>query len=298
MSLATDIATKLRDYIVDGVPSSGAYKVLKSDLRDILTEALTAQRVTAVNLQLYVNSSTGNDTTGTGAIGAPFATIDKARQVLFAQYDCGGSYPKLICTGTFTESVQWGGMPTGGPVSFIQGSAPGAFVWKPGGDNYCLLVADMAVLEITNCKFDGTGTTGAYGVFLHQQCIIDFNASCEFGSFPSGTHVGHDHGNSVVNFNASYKISGSAANHIQLSTGGTLTTGGAITVTITGTPTLGVFVALTGLASGVIGPSTTYSGSVSGGQKYALDGNAVLYLNSNTLPGGTAGAVTNGGRAI
>lgn len=298
MSLASDIATALRDYVVDGTPSSGPYQVDKAALRTALAAIISANRVLALNLQIYVNSSTGNDTTGDGTSGAPFATIDKARQVLFSQYDCGGSYPTIICTGTFTESVQWGGMPVGAPVAFLQGSAPGACVWKPGGSNYCLLVGDMAVLELSNVKFDGTGTTANYGVFFHQQCILDFNANCEFGSFPSGTHMGHDHGNSVVNLNAAYKISGSATNHIQLSTGATLATQGGITVTITGTPTLGVFVTLTGLASGIIGPSTTYSGSVSGGQKYALDGNAVLYLNGNTLPGGTAGASTNGGRAI
>ena len=59
----------------------------------------------AANLSLYVNSSTGSDTTGAGSVALPFQTLQKAWNHISANYDLNGYTIVVNCTGAFTAPL-------------------------------------------------------------------------------------------------------------------------------------------------------------------------------------------------
>jgi hypothetical protein len=252
-------------------------------------------------IQLFVDVANGSDvndglTSGTGA----FRSIGAAYQALNTQMDCMNSAPTInIANGTYGETVTMSGQLTGYNVVFLIGQSPSGVVWRPLS-GYCLLVGDNAECEIQNIKFDNVGgPSGNFAVALHQTGVLDILSGCEFGNFGGGTHMSLDHGGCSLNLPASYTVSGSATNHLVVGGCGSVTTTGGGTVTISGSPTIGVWYQATGSGANIgMAPGTTFSGAPAAGcQKYNVTLNASLSLSGNTLPGSVAGVTATGGQA-
>lgn len=82
MTRASIIALKeaLRNFAVEGVPASGGHDPVKDEIRDgfdLLEDDLDSL-FDPSSINVYVNASTGSDTTGNGTSGSPFKTIQKA----------------------------------------------------------------------------------------------------------------------------------------------------------------------------------------------------------------------------
>ena len=95
----------------------------------------SARIVLAANATYYVNASTGNDTTGTGSSGAPWATRNHAVYWVQQQLDLCGQFTVTInCTGSFNDALLLSGPVVGatGPGSLIINYTSGATVYTAG----------------------------------------------------------------------------------------------------------------------------------------------------------------------
>jgi hypothetical protein len=259
------------------------------------------QRYIWSGVALFADAITpGNDTTGDGlAAGAgAYATLTRATQALYNDFDLANTAGTITAGGTFTESVAAAGQPTGDNVFFINGSGPGGFIWKAGAGGYCLLVGDNAELELSNTILDGNGISGAIGFSGHQNMVLDFLTGNTFRTFSSGVHMQTDHGPSVINISGSYSVVGAALYHMVWGPGANVSHAGGVTVTITGTPAIGTWVRMIGaqmLFAGVV----TYSGSPAAGcQQFVADFLSVLLLAGTTLPGSVSGSSAHGSQVL
>lgn len=246
---------------------------------------------------------TGNDTNSGLSASTAKLTIAGITLALYQEFDCNNIDPIInLANGTYAESIQVAGPIVGASVWFLNGGSPSGVVWRPNGSPstpYCLLPGDNVVFEFSNIKFDASGFAfNCIGVFCHQTMIADQNSGVEYGSLGTN-HIGSDHGGSIFNFNAGYIVSGNANVHASFGPGAQVSHQGAVTVTISGTPSILIWFQGTGSGCDIsMGPSVVYSGAPAAGcQKFAMDGNAALQLSGNVLPGTLAGGRTNGGQA-
>jgi hypothetical protein len=252
----------------------------------------------------FVDVNNGVDTNDGLASGASaFRTIGAACQALYTQVDCQNGTPTLqVANGIYTESVNLQGQLTGTNVFFIIGASPSGVEWRPDpvGSPFCIQVSDNAEVELQNIKFNANGLTGRFAIALHQTAVVDLLSGCEFAAFPSGTHMFLDHGGGSLNLPASYTVSGGCSTHIQVGGATSVTMVGAGTVTISGTPAIGVWLAAAGSGANVsLAGGTTYSGALTAGtQKYTAILNASISLAGTTLPGSVAGSATSGGQVV
>src|SRR5215831_2233982 len=163
--------TKLSDFPVAGSPPGPAdtFVGVQSPATDVrYTPAQVASSIGPLisNFRMiltqptsyYVNSSTGNDSTGDGSSGNPWQTLSKANHFLQTIVDFGGQRVDLIlqAPGTYptsvdaTNHVDWGGYVGGGILS-IHGAtnAPASYI-----------VTDSTLSSTTNAPFSFIFATG------------------------------------------------------------------------------------------------------------------------------------------
>lgn len=259
-----------------------------------------AQRYIWNGVALQANSATGNDTTGDGmATGSgAYATLTRGVQAIFQDFDLNNGSASLTASGTFPESVTAAGQPTGNNLFFITGISAGGFTWKAGASGFCFLIGDNAEAEITNTTFDGNGINGSSGISGHQPMVVDFLSGNKFNAFPGGVHAQCDHGPSVFNFSANYEVAGPAAFHMVWGPGGNISHAGGLTVTITGTPTIGTWLKM--VASQMLfSGGVAYVGSITAGcVQFSLDFLSLLLLGGTTLPGSVSGSSAHGSQVL
>lgn len=252
-------------------------------------------------VNLYVSNS-GSDTLNGGLTAAtPVASIGKAISILYMDIDCAGINPIVnIANGTYTESVHINRNLLDGTLVFLSGATAGGVIWSPASSltPYCFEVGLGAAVDYTNINFTKGSIATCEAIYLHRACIVEQGSGVTFGSFVS-PHIFHDYGPSTFNINSSYTVNGPASAHISAGPGFVLNQAASTTVTISSAPTIGTWFLGAGAGCNfLVGSTVTFSGAPNTGcQKYNLNGNAVIQLNGNTLPGSTGGVVATGGVA-
>lgn len=261
------------------------------------------QRYKVSGVNLFADAIAGSDdptiADGLSTGARAYKTLNHMCQALYQNFDHNSSEPRCTANGTFGESVTFAGQPVGTGAFFWNGSAPGGFVMQPASaaTPFCMLVADGAIMEISNVTFAGGGLTSPIGIQLHQIAIVDILSGCTFGNFGTGSHMGTDGAGWSLNIDASYTVSGFANNHIGASGTGIVTHAGGVTVTIAGSPTIGTWFKATGAISVSLGAGITWSGAPAAGcTKWAMGPGAAITLSGNAanVPGTLAGQPTTG----
>jgi hypothetical protein len=261
-------------------------------------------RLTA-DLTLKV-ATTGNDATGLGTVGAPWATRQKAWNYIVGTLDLNGFNVFVdVANGTYTDSlIAFGivlGLGTGNGV-FFRGStaSPASCVISTTNAN-CFQIGNGAVINISGFSMTAAGAVGA----TPAGCVVVTNASglrlagsCNFGA-AAGAHMWAQSGATIDNGgNTSYTISGGAAEHLLANPFGTFVFGGGsgFTVTLTGTPNFS-----NAFAFSTEGYLQFYGGTFTGaatGKKFNANSGGIIQTagsGTNYFPGDVAGTQTYNG---
>lgn len=242
-----------------------------------------------------VAGSDANDGLAAGA-GSAFLTLGHAINVLYASVSHNyGPVPTInVCGGcSITESVVITGQPVGVDGVTIQGNGS-AFAWN-NSSSFCVEVGDMAIAEFFNITFTcGSGVDANFGIFVHNHAVVDVFTGVTFGNMGSNGDDIHCDFQGQTNLNSSYTITGTKARHINMLSH-CVVSDGSITITASGTPTIGTFIKAFG-GSYMNGFSATYAGAYTAGMKqWDVQGNSVLLNDGTTVPGSVAGTTANGG---
>lgn len=241
---------------------------------------------------LYVSTS-GSDSNDGLTVGTPFLTIQKAVDAFNGHFNLaqtGVTIQLADGTYTLTEPVYIGRMYSTGTLTITGNSVTPSNVvvtsststlFRIFGGNWCVL---------SNFELSCTLSGGA--------CIHVYEAGrVQTSGLVYGTSTGADHiyitdlGNMLSS--AAYSITGGAARHYYVSNCGTVRSSSA--VTLTGTPAFstGFLVARNKALVNLVASSFTGSAT---GQRYNVQGIAVVPTGGLTLPGNVGGTAINGGQ--
>ena len=208
----------------------------------------------------YVNASTGNDATGTGMIGAPWQTLQRAFDVFQKQYHFQNQAVTVqLADGTYTNAATLNGgisglnLPANLTITGNSGSPGNVIYTAPISLQYA-----GAMLQVQNFKMQGS-----YGIETSYGATAQIGGGMVWGTM-SGYHIyGNTRGNVIIA--GSYSIVGGASAHISMLGGSYCAQNGGLTWTLSGSPAFGAFVIADG-ASVVSAASSTshYSGAAGG----------------------------------
>jgi hypothetical protein len=229
------------------------------------------------NATTYHVATTGNDTTGDGSSGAPWATIQKAVNVLVASVDLNGFTATIqVADGTYSAGCSVGVPWTGGGIGnvIINGNSTTPDNVIISTSSTCFNVSGVgANLTIQNLKMTVSGTGAC--INCTNGAMVQNGAGLIFGSATSGYHV-ISSTNAIVYLNNNYTIIGGAIAHLNFQYSGTIDYSGiSEVVTLTGTPVFSVAFAI-GTANANLAfdhTQLTFSGAATG-PYYSLTGNA------------------------
>ena len=264
--------------------STGRVSFPNTPLREVLT----------ANRTIYV-ATTGNDSTGDGSIGNPYATLQKAENVA-RTLDFGGYIVTIsLGDGTHTAGVAIGAkVGQAGPsyyrIKSTSGDASACIISTTSQD--CFNVA--ADCQIENLEL--RTTTSGSGINAASPCVVNFGG-IRFGA--TATFHMRLFGGSAAACISNYVITGNALIHWDISGCSFLNAGGR-TVTLTGTPAFTIAFARAYLSGVGQINAMTFSGSATG-SRYSISSGGCLYTNgggATYLPGnsgGSGGTATGGG---
>lgn len=252
------------------------------------------------NTTIYVNASTGNDTTGNGTIGAPLATKQKAINVLAGLYDMAGFDVTISCSGNGTDGAGVTGPLLGqtGANSLIFDGGGTAQVNVTNGTCFAcsggaqFTVQNFALLTTSGSSANGIGSvlTNNGGTILHSG--NDFGACVN-------SHQSTDGLGALILATGNYTISGGAASSHAVGEGLCRVTTGVVTITLSGTPAFPGGFALGALGGLVDFSAAVFAGTGATGPHYSLFSGGIIQTSGggpNFFPGSAVG--TNDGTGI
>lgn len=247
-----------------------------------------------VDTAFYVDAINGNDTSGTGATGSPWKTIQYAINFIYTYIDIAGRNAIIqLAPGTYAP---FGHMQTVNGNLIVQGDPlnPRAYIIKNtnGAAVYCVA---SAVLWIKGVSLEGlSGTQVEYqpagiGLFADRAGLVLYDTiafgPCTYYHIQCGTAAYLHPWNGV---STTYSIYGAAKSHAVVIYTGFLTCA-KITITITGNPTFDYFYQVNSHGQ-LNGWGQTFVGTAVG-QKYYVGTGGLLYMQGNaaSIPGTVAG---------
>ncbi len=244
-------------------------------------------------MTVYVSAS-GSDVTGTGNSNAPFASIQKALNVLMGLDLFGKTAIISVQDGTYSSGAlcqALGGNSASGQIT-IQGNIanPGnVVVNNVGATSFAANGADADLL-IAGMTING-------GVLAQNGGLLQIGPSIVFGNNVGGAHIQAQNGGGIQ-INSNYSVTGQASYHYNATLNGVIQNAAATSVTFTGTIP---FTTVANAAQGgqISVPGITYSGSSVSGQKYTATLNGVIWTNgggASYFPGTVAGSTSTGGQ--
>lgn len=281
---ASVIASQLAQMICD---YSGLPMLDDADLPTLLATIKTQFRTRLqANLTVYI-STTGNDTTGNGTAGAPWATLQHAYNTIQNNYDLNGHQATIqMAAGTYTNGLN-AVLPCTGQSSYviIQGDT---VTW----DNVILNTVGIQATQSAYLLVQGMKITPGsnYALYVADNASIFFQ-DIDFGA-ATGTQL-FCNSTGVLAQAGGYTISGGAQIHGASS--GNLSLQGP--VTLTGTPNFSVAYANSINCARVDFTGASFTGSATG-PRYLAAANGVIQSGGNTLPGNSAGSTATGGQYI
>lgn len=303
---ASTAAKLLGDFIVQQINQNAVDAGNTTTLLSQLTLAI--QSLSRVRLgapiTIYVNPSTGNDSTNTGlSSGSPFLTIQHAWTVLLQSYDLVGNVATIqLADGTYTSGLVASGEMVGaiGPVSIIvQGNVgtPANVTFNFTGT--AISAVNNAQLTVTGMLLGGllgSGQSGN-GISVGTGGIVLVGASVQFGTCAAAHMLVQQNGQ--ININNACSIVAAAPKHISASGAGSSVNYGALTVTITGSPAFSTNFFSADTLALIDSSSASFSGAATG-TRWLASANAVIKTATgpNNLPGNVNGSSTTGGQGI
>lgn len=286
--------------------AAAAYQPLDSDLtaiaalttqtygRSLLTavSALAARTALGVGQSLaasatyYVNGSTGNDTTGDGSSGAPWATLTKATAWTQANLNLAGQSLQInVAAGTYTDTAisgRWSGQINPNQVYILGDQSTPSNVVLDSSTASGLEVGYAAMFYLRGFKLTSSARSGMY---VHENAwvtydYIDFGACTLAHTETSKGGVTFDFGNCTISSGANYHAFASDSGQCFETTG---------TTTLTGTPAFAVAYAGASVGGNVTSHTKTYSGSATGKRFSATYGSIIGAATLTTFPGNAAG---------
>lgn len=238
----------------------------------------TVGRATLLDVaNFYVDTTTGNDTTGTGTSIAPWKTIQKACNEV-ATKDCNAKQVTInVAAGTYNEFVSLPncvGVATSQQMRVIGDTSNPANVTVSG-----FSATNVAHNWNLNGFKLGTGSGTAISVNAGS---IQWN-NINFASVgASGTHMSLSGAGKIVYGGTGYTISGNAAAHIN-NIGLSFCNMSNATVNIVGTLTMNNYIICNYLSLAWLHASTwSGTGITSLGPRYRLSSCSVVFVNSGT----------------
>jgi hypothetical protein len=265
----------------------------------VLTAIRTIGRIKlAANLSLYVNASTGSDSTGDGlTAGTAWATIQKAINVIYSAYDTGGSVNVITihCVGAFTLGATAVGATVGNGSITIDGGGSATVEVTNAACFVAVLGASLTIQNFALLTATGTPINEGIGLACNGGSIsfqaVNFGScanadlSCLAGSI---TAIG------------SYTISGSSGAHANAASGGVITVNN-VAVTLSGSPSFSIACVEAQQSGSLNFASVTWSGTATG-VRFDLVLNGTLYTagaqtspTTNYIPGSAPGVTSTGG---
>jgi hypothetical protein len=256
----------------------------------------------ANNLSLFVNASTGNDTTGDGLTsGTAWATLQKAWNVIQATYDPGA----FVITVSVADGTDTGGLVAQGLVPGQLGYSSIVFQGNTGTPANCIISTSGSCIKATGgARFTVKGfkllSSGGSGIDGNDYGTEVGYSQMSFGACAAGNHVVANLGAQVIIL-GNYTISGGAINHWIAQANGVIAPSiesSGFTITLTGTPAFSHDFADATKSGTLYVPGLVFSGSATGA-RYLADLNGVIWTGSggaNYFPGNSAGSTLTGGQ--
>ena len=186
-----------------GVEDAGG-KFTATNIEAALAETadLISTNVLLADKTIYV-ATTGNDTTGDGSAGAPYATITKAKSVI--PKNLNGFMATIdIAAGTYVEAVTLHGyhggkfmLTTSGTVNInsmtitdcaeVVFVGTGSYIFGTGSVDNVLIIQQSIVTTSTTVTISVAGTTGTGAVF--DSSIIGISGTFSFGTNSNGLYA-------------------------------------------------------------------------------------------------------------
>lgn len=291
------IAYTAGDYSIRALDHLGV-QIFYSPTSGAAAPAVVASRtLLTANADFFV-TLLGNDATGTGSAGSPWATIQKAFNVLQASYDLAGFIAFIhVGAGTFagaTMSTSIPGATFGGGSVQIIGTGAGTIIQGASGQA-ALVAAGGGKFSVQSATIGGAG---AYGLRANSGGGIGFSA-VTFAAV-SFAHIFIEY-QGVAICTGNYTVSGSALAHFSLyGAGATLVNfAGPYVCTLVGTPAFAAGFARASDNAVLLAQNSwlTFSGAATG-PRYNANANGTIDTNgsgASYFPGGSAGSVTNAG---
>lgn len=242
----------------------------------------------------YFYSNAGNDTTGNGSTGSPWATSQFAYNYVVNTIDAAGFSVKFQFQGsgpyTANTTCSVAPVPANTPITFDGASQ---VISTSSADCFTFLGAGITatVQNMTlQTAISGNGLTFANGAHLNVGAGINFGAVANQQISGTLNGIGQYTGTTAT-------ISGGATSHIALDLGARFFENG-VTKTLTGTPAFSNDFVSVQDGAGLTSTSMTYSGAATGAQ-YIVQINGVINTGgapTNWPTGLTAGSNPTGGR--
>lgn len=245
-------------------------------------------------------ATTGNDTTGNGTSGTPWATLQHALNVLQAGYDLNGFTATIsVADGTYSVNATATGIIPGQKTAVaITGNTSTPTNCNIASSNFCITAQQGAWLQVRGFNLSIAGGTGAclsaeYGGRLQYD-------TCNFPASGTGiAHVQASQGGSVL-LTGSETVSGGAGWHFFASGAGAWLQAQGNNTTVTGTPAFGTAFASSTLGGVISAPTYSATGSATG-VRYDVETNGVINTSgggASVFPGNSAGTTATGGQYV
>lgn len=283
----------LLDALDDGnIPNleAGLLAAIRGSLSN--TTGLFFRKRLTTNTTFYV-ATTGNDSTGDGTSGTPWATIQHAVDVIRNSYDLAGYTATVnVAAGTYAP------LAVSGPIvggNLVIAGASSATTTVNGGSANAFAATYGATYKITG--FTMTSAAGSC-VFVGHIGNIELGGDLVFGSAGGTAQIASAHPGSGIYVTGNYSITGGAVFHVLADFNSAIIyTPNVITVTLTGTPAFSTAFAGVAVVSLLDAQGITFSGSATG-TRFSADGLGVIRTNgagASYFPGNASGVQTNGG---
>lgn len=280
-------------------PSKTVHNQVLSSLQGLFANSSAIRIRLSGNANYYV-SNAGNDGTGDGSVGNPWATLQYAVSYVIGRIDTGGWGVTInAANGTYAPFSMGQPLTGGGALNIVGNAAtPSSCVISTSTNGQsCVTAAFGGLININGFKVTATGT-GGIGLNVYQGGQINvIGGGVEFGAC-TANHISALNPSSLIGVSCSaYKISGAAAIHISCGFLAQIISTAAATITITGTPAFSSQFAYSFDNALIDFGSVTFSGSATG-KRFAVANNATINTSgggASYFPGSIAGTGTNAG---
>ena len=252
-------------------------------------QAMFGRKILTGNTVFYI-SNAGSNVTGDGTSGNPWQTPQfaiafvqqhydlRGYQITFQLADYASSYGDVTISGGFVGLTDYSNLRIQGNTATPANTKIGNILFQQGG----------ARGQAQYLTF-----VGSYGLSASSLGFAAVGNGCVFTNM-GGYHI-DSRQNGIIYVVGNYTISGGAAAHFSVQTGGTIIMANSLTITCTGTPNFGTFALFTSASKIFCAQPSPFTGAATGTTYTGSE----LSLCENTggggyFPGNSGGVLATG----